>query len=224
MLLPHRTPEGAAVIYYGVKSPVSGRYTPISMKIFLMLFEMICKENPPTSLILLYDFKNVLIIFIFWHIYETFGFQVGLMNLATVKISYVRNFINYLQEGLPLTLKKIYVLNVTSLMSFINSLAKPFMKPEIFNKVRIATSVRSGVRIPTQTYFFKLLTNIFLKIRVLQASTAKETLHQEIGIEFLPKELEGKLPTIDNLQDRTTEKLREMYHFFEAEQQQRRNC
>lgn len=54
-----RTKDGSAVIYQGVRQPVSGRYTAASIKIWTMLFDAICKEQPPKSLIIITDFKKV---------------------------------------------------------------------------------------------------------------------------------------------------------------------
>lgn len=58
------------------------------------------------------------------------------MNIAGIRIGPLRSFIHYLQDGLPLKLKAIYAVNVSSLANLVKSLIKPFMKPEVYNGVR----------------------------------------------------------------------------------------
>lgn len=114
------------------------------------------------------------------------------MHLTTIRIGYLRNFIQYLQEGLPLKLRRIYVLNVSSFVNLVKSLVRPFMREEVFNMVCF-----------------------------VQPNSERELLGKEVGLEVLPRELGGALPSVDVLHERTVERLRGMRRFFDAEEHQR---
>lgn len=60
---------------------------------------------------------------------------VSLGHLLRIKISAIRKFFHYLQEGLPGKLKAIHILNVVGFFDKILSIMKPFMKAEIFKMV-----------------------------------------------------------------------------------------
>lgn len=53
------------------------------------------------------------------------------------------------------------------------------------------------------------------------AEKVEETVTKEIPRECLPSDYGGLLPNIENLHQKTTEKLRELKGFFDAEQKQR---
>lgn len=138
--------------------------------------------------------------------------QLGVMNLAGIRIGPLRSFIHYLQDGLPLKLKAIYAINVSSLANLVKSLIKPFMNPEVYN----------GVRTYNNNNEKHLLNfNFLLKVHFLQANAINQTLTQEIGTECLPADLGGPLPCLDTLHETTVKKLYAMKPFFEAELQQR---
>lgn len=57
------------------------------------------------------------------------------MHLTKTRLGPIKNFFYYLQEGLPLKLKQIQVLNVVSFIDKIMTILKPFMKKELFEMV-----------------------------------------------------------------------------------------
>lgn len=60
---------------------------------------------------------------------------VGLRHLTRVKLWAVKKFFVYVQEGLPIQLKAIHVLNCVWFIDKILSLVKPFYKPELLELV-----------------------------------------------------------------------------------------
>lgn len=67
--------------------------------------------------------------------------DVRLSHLTRVRLSAIKKFFYYLQEGLPARLCQIHVFNVVSFFGKILSMIKPFMRAEIFKCVRIPLKV-----------------------------------------------------------------------------------
>lgn len=60
---------------------------------------------------------------------------VKLAHLTRLSINSIRKFFEYLQEGMPVRLQGIHVLNTVWFMDKILSLVRPFMKRELFEMV-----------------------------------------------------------------------------------------
>ena len=67
-------------------------------------------------------------------LFDMQGVRIG--HLTRLSISSIRHFFEYLQEGLPVRLKAIHVLNAVWFMDKIIGLIRPFMKKELFEMVR----------------------------------------------------------------------------------------
>lgn len=67
--------------------------------------------------------------------------KVSLFHLTRVRISSIRKFFHYLQEGLPAKLYQIHIFNVVSFFDKILSLIKPFMKAEILKNVSLILKI-----------------------------------------------------------------------------------
>ncbi|XP_043289592.1 alpha-tocopherol transfer protein-like [Venturia canescens] len=70
---------------------------------------------------------------------------VRLTHLTRLSITSIRRFFEYLQEGLPVRLKAIHVLNVVWFMDKVLSLVRPFMKRELFEMLHLHTGDPSEV-------------------------------------------------------------------------------
>lgn len=57
------------------------------------------------------------------------------MHLTRVRMGNVRNFLQFVQEAIPIQLTAIHVLNVVYFIDKIMGLIKPFMKKELFKLV-----------------------------------------------------------------------------------------
>lgn len=88
------------------------------LNFFSFLDACLYKFGPRPGIIFIFDMKEV-----------RFG------HLTRVRISSIKKFFQYLQEGLPGKLCQIHVVNVVSFFDKIISLIKPFMKAEIFKSV-----------------------------------------------------------------------------------------
>lgn len=62
---------------------------------------------------------------------------MGLMHLTKLKIKYIKSFFHYLQEGLPVKLKGMHVLNTVYFIDKIMFLINPFIKKEVLDMVSI---------------------------------------------------------------------------------------
>lgn len=76
------------------------------------------KLGPRPGIIILFDMKHV-----------------RLSHLTRVRISSIKKFFQYLQEGLPARLCQIHIFNVVSFFGTILAMIKPFMRAEIFKVV-----------------------------------------------------------------------------------------
>lgn len=64
------------------------------------------------------------------------------MHLTRLRIGTVKNYMYYLQEGLPLKLQHIEMINANFLADKLIAVAKPFMKKEVYDMVTISTFQR----------------------------------------------------------------------------------
>lgn len=60
---------------------------------------------------------------------------VGLGHLTRLSINSIRRFFEYLQEGMPVRLKAIHVLNAVWFIDKVLALIRPFMKREFYEMV-----------------------------------------------------------------------------------------
>lgn len=61
--------------------------------------------------------------------------KMSLFHLTRPRISGIRKFFHYLQDGLPAKLYQIHIFNVASFFDKVLSLIKPFIKAEILKNV-----------------------------------------------------------------------------------------
>ncbi|XP_059619779.1 alpha-tocopherol transfer protein-like [Phlebotomus argentipes] len=119
------TPKGYHVTFHRLSDyKISSYFFENAIKThFMMIDTCLSKQGPRPGLIFLFDMKGV-----------------SLGHLTRVRISTIRKFFHYLQEGLPAKLRAIHVLNVVSFFDKVLALVKPFMKAEIFNMMHLHTS------------------------------------------------------------------------------------
>lgn len=67
-------------------------------------------------------------------LFDMQGVRLG--HLMRLSISSIRRFFEYLQDGMPVRLKGIHVLNTVWFMDKVLALIRPFMKRELFETVR----------------------------------------------------------------------------------------
>lgn len=66
-------------------------------------------------------------------LFDMQGVRLG--HLMRLSINSIRRYFEYLQEGMPVRLKAIHVLNAVWFMDKVLALIKPFMKQELYDMV-----------------------------------------------------------------------------------------
>ncbi|XP_063980095.1 alpha-tocopherol transfer protein-like [Diachasmimorpha longicaudata] len=76
-------------------------------------------------------------------LFDMQGVRLG--HLTRLSITSIRRFFEYLQEGLPVRLKGIHVLNAVWFMDKVLGLVRPFMKRELFDMLHLYTGDVSDI-------------------------------------------------------------------------------
>lgn len=125
---------------------------------------------------------------------------VRLTHLTRLSIGSIRRFFEYLQEGLPVRLKAIHVLNVVWFMDKVLSLVRPFMKRELFEMVR---SFRQGSPqfsdFHRRIHFFirLFLFSFFFQLHLYTGDVSD--VYEHIPRKCLPKDFGGQLDSVASL-------------------------
>uniref|UniRef100_A0A1B0CL61 CRAL-TRIO domain-containing protein n=1 Tax=Lutzomyia longipalpis TaxID=7200 RepID=A0A1B0CL61_LUTLO len=118
-------PQGYHVVFHRLSDyKISSYHFENAIRTYFMLVDTcLSKQGPRPGIIFLFDMKGV-----------------SLGHLTRVRISTIRKFFHYVQEGLPAKLSAIHVLNVVSFFDKVLALIKPFMKAEIFKVLHLHNS------------------------------------------------------------------------------------
>lgn len=73
--------------------------------------------------------------------------QAGLMHMTKIKISPIRKYIQFLQEGFPLKLREIHILNAPYFVDKVMEIVKIFMKSELLKLVSMVRSSLQKIKI-----------------------------------------------------------------------------
>ncbi|KAJ3652510.1 hypothetical protein Zmor_018467 [Zophobas morio] len=121
---------------------------------------------------------------------------ITLMHLTCIKLTVLKNFIDFLQDAIPLRITKIHFFNVNYVAEKAIAISKLFMKKQLVETMEIH---------PTS-----------MKI---------EEFHQKwIPATHLPKEYGGDLPSYIELNDKSNQYFRKLKPFFEAEEKLVADC
>ncbi|XP_022187145.1 alpha-tocopherol transfer protein-like isoform X4 [Nilaparvata lugens] len=125
--LPVKDPNGYQIIYHKLQQFEAGKYTfNDGVKVLSMAIDAcLSVEGTVPGYIFLFDMKGV---------------RLG--HLTRLSISSLRKFFLYLQEGMPVRLKAIHVLNTHSLIDKILMLVRPFMKKELMKMIHFHTDLQ----------------------------------------------------------------------------------
>ncbi|XP_050537211.1 alpha-tocopherol transfer protein-like [Daktulosphaira vitifoliae] len=113
-----RSPEGYQIIYHKLRLFESSKYVfNDGVKLLFMSLEACLRvEGTCPGFIILFDMRGV---------------KLG--HLTRLSVSSLRKFFIFIQEGIPVRLKGIHVLNSHALIDKIMVLIKPFMKKELLS-------------------------------------------------------------------------------------------
>ncbi|KAF7287662.1 hypothetical protein GWI33_006007 [Rhynchophorus ferrugineus] len=142
------------------------------MKLSYMLLDVTQEENLPNGLIVVIDMKGI-----------------GLMHLSRMKYGIMKHYFQYLQEGLPLQLKTIHVLNANYFFDKIMNIVRVFLKTHLIDMIKVHPSGMS-----------------------------KENLFSYVPKQCLPEEYGGDLPSVEVLHERTIKQFVEKQNFWDIEE------
>ncbi|XP_015369969.1 PREDICTED: alpha-tocopherol transfer protein-like [Diuraphis noxia] len=122
--LPIRSPNDYQIIYHKLRIFEANKYVfNDGVKLLIMAMDACFKvDGTCPGYIFLFDMRGV---------------RLG--HLTRLSISSLRKFFTFIQEGLPVRLKGIHVLNTQSIVDKIMMLLKPFMKKELLSMVHFYT-------------------------------------------------------------------------------------
>lgn len=120
-ILPQLTPEGHRILIYRLVDPDYRKMIfEEAVRAFALINDCIVSEE---SLVDGYVF-----------IFDMAGVQLG--HLARVSLPPLRSFMHYVQEGHPIRIKQVHVLNTAPFVHHIVRLAKPLIKPNLWDYVK----------------------------------------------------------------------------------------
>ncbi|XP_025831223.1 alpha-tocopherol transfer protein-like [Agrilus planipennis] len=177
-VLPVRTDDNCAIIFHKLYDTNYSAYLmEPSMKLLFMTIDAAIHDYPPKGLVILFDMKGV-----------------GLMHLTRVKLHCIRIFFHYLQEGLPVKLSRVHVLNAT-IVDKVMTIMRPFIKKEVLELLEFHSSNMDW----------------------------NDFYNECIPRKCLPSDYGGTLPSVVELHEQNTNKLQSLKGFFETEENQRCN-
>nr|CAI5865862.1 unnamed protein product [Callosobruchus analis] len=177
--IPIRTDDNCAIHYFKLHDTNYHNFDLYAiMKISYMLLDVTLKNNPPDGLIVVIDMKGL-----------------GLLHMTKLKIGAIKKYFHFLQEGFPMQLRVIYVINAVYFMDKIMSIIRVFMKSELIDMLKI-----------------------------YPADMPNEKLHELIPKKCWPKEYDGDLPSERDLHEVTMDQFRDRQKYWETEEIIRKEC
>ncbi|XP_068901033.1 retinaldehyde-binding protein 1-like [Tenebrio molitor] len=175
--LPVRMPNNTVINFFKLTDTNYRNFNlVVSMKLAFMLLDVNQRTNPPDQVIVLIDIKGV-----------------NLMHLTCMRMGAIKKFIDFIQEGMPLKIQIIHVLNTNYVFHKGLDLIKIFMRNDLM-----------------------------ALIKPHPPSMSMEEFHREwIPASCLPEEYGGMLSSVEKLNQKTIEQFRELKPFFEAEEKLR---
>lgn len=177
--IPVRTDENYAIHYFKVNDTSYSNFELIPiMKLSYMILDITQERDLPNGLVVVIDMK---------------GF--GLMHLTRLKLRALKTYFLFLQEGFPLQLKVIHVLNAVYFFDKIMNIIKVFLKSELVDM-----------------------------IKVHPPNLKEEKLFSMIPKKCLPSEYGGDLPSEKILHEKTVEQYNNFQSFWKLEEEIRKRC
>ncbi|CAH1275671.1 unnamed protein product [Diabrotica balteata] len=175
--IPVRTEENDVYHYFNLHDSNYRNFEMIPvMKVSYMLMDIAQEKNPPSGLFVIIDMKGA-----------------GIMHMTRIKMGAIKKYLQFLQEGFPMRLKMIHILNGVYFMDKILALVQVFIKSEMMHMLKIHP--------PNLT---------------------QEKLFEIIPKKYLPKDYGGDLPSADELHNATIELFNKKEKFWEMEEKIRK--
>lgn len=117
--LPVRINDNTVIHYFHIHDPNYKKFELIPMLMLtFMLIDVSQEKNPPDGLIVILDLKGI-----------------TLKHFMKIKIWVLKNYFQFLQEGMTMKIKSIHVLNSVYFMDKLMAIVRTFTKNELINKV-----------------------------------------------------------------------------------------
>lgn len=177
-IVPTRLANGCGIVIHGLKNFSYSLYNmEHAMAMLIMTLDaLVYDDPPPTGLIMLFDMKGV-----------------GLLHLTKIRMGLLRTFSYYLQQGLPIKLEAVHVLNTAYFIDKVMAIIKPLLKKDLIEKIHFH---------PPNMDLQKFTDTV-------------------VPMNCLPEDFGGTAPKIDDLHAINTDKLRSMQSYFDNEEIQR---
>ncbi|XP_034236694.1 alpha-tocopherol transfer protein-like isoform X2 [Thrips palmi] len=174
--LPARCPDGVVAFLCSIKDNDPNKFNFVNcIKVSLMVLDLVqLRDGPVPGYRLILDMKGTNIA------------HVAKINFATMKRA-----LDYQQEGLPVKLKSVHVINAIPLLHQILALVKPLLKPETRNMLHVHTEAQV------------------------------QKFYEYVPKELMPKEYGGDAPCQDDLNDLVKTGLEQMAPWFREEERLR---
>ncbi|PNF19141.1 hypothetical protein B7P43_G09788 [Cryptotermes secundus] len=128
--LPVRDPNGHHIIFHSLKENEPSKYCfSDAARIYFMMADM-CIQRDSTS-------PGTIIVF------DAKGFKFG--HIIRLNLSLVHKILTYVQEGLPVRLKGIHVLNTAAFVDHLMRLIKPFLSKELQKLIHFHTGNNESI-------------------------------------------------------------------------------
>lgn len=139
VIMPERTKDCCDVVIYKLVDDNYSNYNLIAaLKVIMMTLDAAIYNHASDGFIAVFDLEKVTQNFKFLKNKKIIIiFQMGLMHLTKMKISTLTKTFHYLQEALPVKLKEIHIINVSSIVEKIMTMLKPLLKENLFKMVSL---------------------------------------------------------------------------------------
>ncbi|KAG8300720.1 alpha-tocopherol transfer protein-like [Homalodisca vitripennis] len=172
-VLPKKTPEGFLVLYQKVESSDASKYNfDDSCKLFFMTMDAFLRtEGTVPGVIFLLDYTNI-----------RFG------HLAKSSITSIKKMFQYVQEGAPIRLKSMHMVNMNYFIEKVMTFVNPFMNKDLNALIHY--------------YQEGCIRNVY----------------EFIPQDCLPSDYGGNLPSCKDLKDQSIESLMNVQDFFSSDE------
>ncbi|XP_050292928.1 alpha-tocopherol transfer protein-like [Anthonomus grandis grandis] len=172
--LPVRTEENYAIHYFRLNDTTYSNFDLVpTMKLSYMLLDITQERKLPHGLVVIIDLKGI-----------------GLMHLSRLKLNALKKYFQFLQEGFPLQLKVIHIINAVYFFDKIMNIIRVFMKSELVNLLKVHPPYSN-----------------------------QERLYDLVPKYCWPKDYGGDLPEVSVLHEKTKEQFEAKQEYWRIEQE-----
>ncbi|KAI4488608.1 hypothetical protein M0802_011424 [Mischocyttarus mexicanus] len=199
--LPVPDPNGYRIICHGLKDPDPNKHHfEDDAKLIMMTIDAnLYTEGCEPGYLFILDMADV-----------------KLAHLAKLPIRSLQKFFEYIQEGMPIRLKGIHILNATWIFDKLLMIIKPFVRSEFLKLVKL-TNKKALV------LFLQILFQINSSLQIHTYTGQVSEIHKYIPPKYLPKDYGGELDSFEVFHEQNSLKLQQLKDYFLEEETIRQN-